>query len=61
MESFVECSGVFEEYHENVAYIESEAICPFCEISSWMHIESDDEGVYYKCGVCGSEWSVIEE
>jgi len=61
MDIFAAAVSTKDDYYEDFAYLESEALCPFCGESTWKHIESDIEGCYYKCGLCGGEWSVLEE
>jgi len=45
------------EQPEILAFIEHEVSCPFCE-SNAMCIIHEDDGSYYKCGVCANDWTV---
>ena len=45
---------------ETMAYIEHEITCPFCG-SNMMGVSIEENYSYYKCGLCGNDWSVLGE
>ena len=50
-----------EDATENIAYVEHEVCCPFCESNNFLSIEVCEDGSYYRCGLCREEWSVVVE
>jgi len=47
------------EAPEQMAYLEHEVSCPFCE-STMLCIIMDENSTYYKCGYCENDWAVLD-
>ena len=46
------------EAPEQLAYVEHEVSCPFCE-STAMCVVLEENSTYYRCAHCGNDWTVL--